>query len=91
MNIEEVIISASVTILSIGLLAVSLASYRKYLNPKLAFISGVFFVFLIKGILYTLAVFQPDFIVIREFIFSIYNGVFDAVMLVLLFIATIKR
>ena len=50
MEIHEIIISAFVTIFSADLLIVSLASYKKYKNLKLLFVSVVFLVFLIKEV-----------------------------------------
>ena len=60
MYIKDSIISAFITIFSVGLLAVSLASYRKYKNLKLLFVSFVFVVFFIKGILLSFGLFNED-------------------------------
>lgn len=91
MEIEGIIISAVVTIFSVGLLVVSLLSYKKYKNVKLLFISLVFIVFLIKGILFSLSLFYPSFTELDMMLFSIYSGMFDVVVLILLFVATLKR
>ena len=91
MEIEGIIISASITIFSLGLLFVSLASYKKFKNTKLLFISFVFIVLLIKGILFTLVLFFQDLTFINSFLYSIYGGLFDLAVLLLLFIATLKR
>ena len=88
MEIQDIIISAFVTIFSVGLLAISLASYRKYKNLKLIFVSLVFLVFFIKGILLSLSLFQEEMIVINS---SQFIGLFDLIILILLFIATLKR
>jgi len=72
----------------VGLLAVSLASYRKYKNLKLLFVSFVFIVFFIKGILLSLGLFNED---IASILTSTYAGLFDLAILILLFIATLKR
>lgn len=88
MEISEIVISAFITIFSIGLLAVSLASFKKYKNMKLLFVSLVFFVFLIKGILLSIGLFYED---ITTILSSTYIGLFDLIILVLLFIATLKR
>jgi len=88
MEISEIVISAFITIFSIGLLAVSLASFKKYKNMKLLFVSLVFFVFLIKGILLSIGLFYEDITIIFS---STYIGLFDLIILVLLFIATLKR
>ena len=91
MEIQEIIISSSVTIFSLGLLLVSLLSYKKFKNLKLFFISLVFIVLLIKGIFFSLSLFYPELVFIDTALFSIYSGLFDLTILILLFIATLKR
>jgi len=88
MQTIEVIISAFVTIFSLGLLCVSIKSYRKHNNIKLLIIGFVFLVFLIKALLVSIGLFYPDFTVIR---FDLYSGLIDFIILLLLFIATLKR
>jgi hypothetical protein len=88
MEIYQIIISAFITIFSVGLLAVSFASYRKYNNQKLLFVSLVFFIFLIKGILLSLQLFYPGLLPFSDLLIT---GFFDLCILVLLFIATLKR
>jgi hypothetical protein len=88
MEIQDIIISAFVTIFSLGLLIVSLASYKKYKNLKLLFVSLVFMVFLIKGILLSLSLFYQGIPLINSLE---YSGLFDLIILVLLFMATLKR
>ena len=88
MEIQDIIISAFVTIFSVGLLAISLASYRKYKNLKLLFVSLVFLIFLIKGVLLSISLFTEEFVIINT---MPYSGLFDLVILILLFIATLKR
>lgn len=91
MQIEVIAISAGITIFSLGLLIVSLVSYKKYKNSKLLFITLVFFVLLIKGILFSVSLFFPELSMINSLLFSIYGGLFDLTILILLFIATLKR
>jgi len=91
MQFEGIVISAGITIFSLGLFLVSFVSYRKYKNPKLLFINFVFIVLLIKGILFSVSLFFPEFSFINSFLYSIYGGLFDLAILVLLFIATLKR
>jgi len=88
MEIETIIISAFVTIFSIGLLAVSLASYKKYKNIKLLFVSLVFLVLLVKGILLSLSLFYDSIATLSS---ATYTGLFDLIILILLFLATLKR
>ena len=88
MNLENIVISAFITIFSLGLFAVSIASYRKYKNLKLLFVSFVFLVFLVRGLLLSLSLFNDD---IAVFFSGTYVGLFDLIILILLFIATLKR
>ncbi len=88
MEIQDIVISAFITIFSVGLLAISLASYKKYKNIKLLFVSLVFLVLLIKGILLSLGLFYEDLIMVNS---MPYSGLFDLMILILLFIATLKR
>ena len=88
MEIQSIVISAFVTIFALGLLIVSFASYRKYKNLKLLFVSGVFVVFLLKGLLMSFALFFKESSLLSS---SIYAGLFDLMVLLLLFMATLKR
>lgn len=88
MEIVSIIIDASITIFALGLFIVSLLSYRKYQNGKLLFVSLVFLIFLVKGILLSLSLFYSQF---ADIISNPYVGLFDLIVLVLLFIATLKR
>ena len=88
MDILTLIMSAFITIFSLGLLMVSVASYRKYKNGKLVFISLVFVLFLIKGVLLSISLFVPEHTVVP----TGFNGMlFDLIILILLFLATLKR
>ena len=88
MDVESVIISSSVTILSLGLLLLALAGYKKYKNIKLIFVSLVFVVLLVKGILFSFGLFNEDVVELLSFP---YVGIFDLIILILLFISTLKR
>ena len=88
MEFESIIIDACITVFSLGLLIVSLLSYRKYKNVKLLFVSIVFFVFFVKGIVFSLGLFNNQFAGILS---NPYIGLFDLLVLVLLFMATLKR
>ena len=90
MEIESIVISASVTIFSLGLLLISLISYKKHKNPKLLFISFVFVVLLVKGIVLSIGLFYPESS-INFILLDKYSGLFDLIILILLFIATLKR
>jgi hypothetical protein len=89
MEIGSIIINACITIFSLGLLIVSLLSYWKYKNVKLVFVSLVFLVLFIKGILLSIGIFYND--EISQIFTSPYIGMFDLIILILLFIATLKR
>ena len=81
-------ISAFITIFSTGLFIVSITSYRKYKNVILLVVSIVFIVFLIKGILLSIALFYEDFELLTTYLSY---GLFDLIILSLLFVATLKR
>ena len=91
MAIEQIILSAGITIFSLGLLVVSLMSYRKFRNTKLLFVSMVFFVFFIKGVLMSLQAFSLGVSGLDVLLTGSYNGVLDLIVLVFLFVATLKR
>ena len=91
MEVEQIVLSACITIFSLGLLVVSLASYQKYKNVKLLVVSIVFLVFFVKGFLMSLRVFFSELSWVDGIVSGSYNGVFDLFVLVLLFIATLKR
>ncbi len=88
MEIEAIAISAFITIFSFGLLLVSLASYNRYKKFRLLSVSIVFLVFLIKGILLSLGLIYdiPDILTN-----VVYIGLFDLIILVLLFMTTLRR
>ena len=88
MELQLVIISAFITIFSLGLFIISLTSYRKYKNQKLLFVCLVFLVFLLKGTLLSIQLFSSEFPLLNDPTFS---GLFDLMILILLFIATLKR
>jgi len=87
-TIESIAIIACITVFSLGLLVVSLLSYKKHKNTKLLFVSVVFFIFFIKGIVLSLGIFLDYF---SNLTYSIYLGLLDLVVLIMLFIATLKR
>jgi len=90
-SVESIVLSAGITIFSLGLLFVSLLSYKRYKNPKLLFISLVFVVFLIKGVLLSLRLFFSELSVLDMFLSGPLSGAFDFFILALLFFATLKR
>jgi hypothetical protein len=88
MIIIQTLIGACITIFSLGLLLISLSGYKRHKNPKLIFVSLVFILFLIKGLLLTLNVFFDDFIPLN---FDPILGIVDIIMLLFLYMATFKR
>jgi hypothetical protein len=85
---ESIIIYAFITIFSFGLFSVSILSYKKSKNRKLIFVSTVFLLFFIKGIILSLSLFLPD---LNIYITIPILAVFDLLVLFLLFIATLKK
>jgi len=88
MEIVSIVIDACITVFALGLLLVSLLSYRKYKNAKLLFVSLIFFVFFVKGIILSLGLFNEQLSSLSS---NPYTGLFDLAVLVLLFVATLKR
>jgi len=84
----NIILSASITIIALGLFVVSILSFKRYKNMKLIFISSAFFVFFIKGIIQSLSIFQRDLTWIDT---NPYMKLIDLVILIFLFVATLKR
>jgi hypothetical protein len=88
MDLELILLSAAVTIFSLDLLVVSLLSYGRYRNNKLLFTSVVFFLFFIKGLYLSVNVYYET-ITDRTFIFVL--GVADLLILILLYVTSLKR
>jgi hypothetical protein len=88
METVSIVLDAGITIFALGLLLVSLFSYRKYKNSKLLFVSFVFLIFFVKGIILSVNLFNSQS---ADIISSPYFGLFDLIIIVLLFVATLKR
>jgi hypothetical protein len=88
MSIEYLFISPFLIVFSLGMLVTSLMSYRRSKNLKLLFVSVVFLFFLSKGVLLMVSLFNSD--VARVTTLSSFS-VIDVIILVFLFIATLKR
>lgn len=88
MEIALIIVYACITIFSFGLCIVSFLSFYKFKNLKLIFVCLAFLVFFIKGILQSLGLFVEEFAIIPA---SFYLGLLDLIILILLFLATLKR
>lgn len=87
MQIIELFLTASITMLALGLMILSLLGYRKNHNTKMLFITMVFFVFLIKGLLFTIDLFIEDFTIFES---NLNIWFFDLAVLVLLYIVSLK-
>jgi hypothetical protein len=88
MEVINIVLNAFVTIFSIGLFVVSILSYKKYKNFKLLFVSSAFFVFFIKGLLQSINLFYEEIAIVSS---NIYAILFDLIIIILLFVATLKR
>ncbi len=86
--IESAIIYGFLTIFSLGLLIISILSYRKSKNKKILFVSIVFLLFLLKGMILSISIFLAD---LQEFLSIAFFAVFDLLILFLLFIAVLKK
>jgi hypothetical protein len=86
--IETSVIYGFITIFSFGMIILSFLSYGRTKNFKILFVSIVFFLFFIKGILLSLSLFITD---INDIISIPFLGLLDLFMIILLFIATLKK
>ena len=87
MSVLDLFISASMTVLSLGFFILSMLGYLKRKNTKMIFVSLVFLVFLVKGILLSLGIFSSEIIVLNS---SFNPWIFDLVVLVLLYVTSLK-
>ena len=88
MDIQSIFINASITVLSLGIVILSLVSYRKSKNVKLIFVTTAFLLFLMKGILLSLGLFHD---IVGNISSNSYFGLIDVIILLLLFVSTLKR
>jgi hypothetical protein len=81
-------LSAGITIFSLNLLVISLLSFLKYRNLKLLLMTMVFLLFFIRGL-----ILSADVIVGKSVDFAsiIYLWVFDLLILVFLYVTSLKR
>lgn len=86
--IESAIIYGFLTIFSFGLWIISILSYWKSKNKKILFVSIVFLLFLLKGVLLSLSIFLID---LQEFLSITFFAVADLLILFLLFVAVLKK
>ena len=86
--IETSLIYGFITIFSLGMFIISLFSYKRSKNFKILFVSLAFFLFFIKGILLSLGLFITE---INDIISIQTLGIFDLLIIVILFIATLKK
>ncbi|KYK32941.1 MAG: hypothetical protein AYK22_06765 [Thermoplasmatales archaeon SG8-52-3] len=87
-SVESIIIYAFITIFSIGLFGISILSYNKSKNKKLIFVSIVFLLFFLKGIILSLSLFLTE---LKPLINISTLAVIDLIVIFLLFIATLKK
>ena len=87
-SMESMLLYGFLTVFSVGLFIVSFLSFFKSKNKKLLFVSGVFLIFTIEGIILSLSLFVelPSYLISIQFL-----SFLDLIVLVLLFMATLKR
>lgn len=86
--ILNLVLNGIIMVFSLGLLGISLFSYKRFKNTKLLFVSGVFLLFFIKSMITVLSFFVGF---IPEIAPSIYLGFIDLAIITLLYLATLKR
>jgi hypothetical protein len=87
-EIMYILLSAGITIFSLNLLIVSLLSYRRYRGIKLLFLSVVFLLFFFRGIILSYNVFSGN---VGDQNAFLYLWVLDLIILVFLYITSLKR
>jgi hypothetical protein len=88
MQLLELFVISCIMVISFGLLLLSLLAYKNNKSLKMLFISFVFLVFFIKVVIYNISLYISD---INLFDSMINIWIFDLVILVLLYIASMKR
>ena len=88
MELPELCIISCIIVISFGLLLLSLLAYRTNKSLKMLFISFVFLVFFTKVLLYNISLYITD---INLFDSMINIWLFDLIILVLLYVASMKR
>jgi len=86
--IWTLIISGIIIVFAFGLFIISILSYRKFKNKKLLFVSIVFSLLFIKGMISALSVFID---IIPKSDVLPYSGLIDIGILAMLYLATLKR
>ncbi|MFP4051225.1 MAG: hypothetical protein ACLFVB_05745 [Thermoplasmata archaeon] len=86
--IWTLVISGMIIVFALGLFIISILSYQKFRNKKLLFVSIVFSLLFIKGLISALSVFI-DYI--PESNLFPYSGLIDLGILTMLYLATLKR
>ena len=84
---ESTIIYGFLTVFSIGLMVISLLSYQKSKNKKILFISGIFIIFLIKGLLLSLSLLNLEY---QDIVSIPFLALLDLLILSFLFLAVLK-
>jgi len=84
MEIGVIFIYALISVISCVLLVVTYLSYKKHQNIKLLFVSCVFFLFFIRGILLSIGLFNEQ---LRMITSSGYFWIVDLLMLLFLYVS----
>jgi hypothetical protein len=88
MEMEYIILSAAITLVSLILIIVTLHSYRISGNKKLLFVLMVFLFFFIRGAFLSIGLFYEPLAWIAT---SYYTWAIDLVILTLIYIAALQR
>jgi len=88
MSVETLALSALISVFSFGMFLLSMFSYRDFKSTKLIFVSIAFFIFFIKGLLQSISLFYDALSSLHP---TLILGIFDLVILIFLYIATLKK
>lgn len=88
MEIQQLLIGPFLIVFAIGMLITTILSYLRSKNTKLIFVSIIFTIFFIRGLI---IVFDTFIEIDMKFLSNTTFGLFDLIILFMLFFATLKR
>ncbi|MEM2869594.1 MAG: hypothetical protein QW379_04120 [Thermoplasmata archaeon] len=84
--LKDVLI-AWMTVFSLTLLVISILSYARTRNPRIALVSLAFFLFFAKGVALSIGLYWPSILSVTTDLPSL---LFDVLILLILFVATLR-
>jgi len=88
MELIQIVLTSCLTVLSLGMILISILSYRTSKNKKLLFVGLAFLILFLKGIWQSISLFTT---VLPPVTIDSFQVFFDVLIVVILFGATLKR